>query len=139
MTLGTPTTRSAHMGAMKFFGHVNTGHSTVHPNSEPGTGTDAVSFDLARKEYFTVFEENDKSEGRQGRRRAGNFLDYTLAYQAAHGLGVNGGMGEIAIVSPDVVETITVMQADRSLKAVDNVTAWKTIPLASRLQFLNLS
>ncbi|QOD06058.1 hypothetical protein [Pseudarthrobacter sp. BIM B-2242] len=121
---------------MKFFGHVKPGHSAVHPASAPGTGADAVSFELDRKEYFTVFEEGDKSEGR---RRAGNFTDYAMAYQAAGGLGIDGGIGEIAIMSPDTVETITVMQADRSLKAVDRVTTWKTIPLASRLQFLSLS
>lgn len=124
------------MGAMKFFGHVKPGHSAIHPASAPGTGADAVSFELDRKEYFTVFEENDKNEGR---RRAGNFFDYAMAYQAAGGLGAQGGIGEIAIMSPDSIEEITVMQADRSLRAVDRVTTWKTVPLASRLQFLSLS
>lgn len=145
------------MGPMKFFGHVNsleqffshdedgklrykpwnTYYSTVHPDTEPGTGPDAVSFEIGPKEYFTVFEEIDKSEGRMGTRRAGNFLDYPMAYQAARGRGVQGGMGEIEIVSPDGVQEITVMQADRSLKVIDRVNTWKTTRLVDRLQFLN--
>lgn len=133
------------------FEPINDYYGTVHPeDAVPGrnpyrTGLAGLStpdpvnveFDLNDGEFFQVLEEIDKSEGRMGRRPAGNFLDYPAAYRAAAGKNAQGGRGAIVIMTPSGHDDITAIDADGEAVLMEARTRWSRADLAGRLRFPN--
>lgn len=131
------------------FQPINDYYGAVHPGSAPAPRPEEqswlsglstpdgrnVEFDLNDGEYFQVREEIDKSEGRRGTKAAGNFLDYPTAFRAAAGKNVQGGRGQIVIMTPAGSEDITATEADGTTVIIEARTRRSPVDLASRLRF----
>lgn len=127
------------------FNPINTSQGTVHPTNGPeadgetryGDKKYAVEFTLTGNEHFLVLEDTNKSDGYGPRVEAGRYFEYEDAYRAAQGKGVQGGCGEVVLVTEVGVEQYTVIDGNGEAVVLSQSTTWRRSQISSRFHFLN--